>query len=329
MAPFKSQCEEITCSICLEIAWNPVTCAKCTSPFGKACINKWNIQKPGNCPKGCIYDQHEFPLILKRLVNKIEFKCINFDRGCKEVLLYDNFYNHMSSCVFTPYCCIYPGCGYKGDKKALLEHSKVCQKFIKHCKGCRLQLNRADYVAHKENKNGVCAEKCSSIIANLFAQNDTLKKENRDLKIKLDFEFNKPILFKIESREIPENILKLIRDKKCTHDLMLEDHTEGRFDISCDNCNKEFLMITISCRICNFDLCLNCYRPNEMYELIKCTKNHNLVAFNFTYDQIQINCQKCKVSVKQTFCFDCRECNYSLCYQCYCRNLKRTKRFYN
>jgi len=331
---FKSMCEEIICSICLDIVWNPVSCGKCTSPFSKTCLGKWFQLKENKCPKGCAFEKAEFPLILKRMMNKIEFNCQYKSKGCKETVLYEDFFTHVNSCPFAPYKCIYPGCNVTGDRKSILEHSKSCNFFLGHCQKCRFLLKRADYYAHKENKNNICFDKCLTTIEKLISQNDTLKKENAEINKKLlelkkvNNEVMKEIKYKgaslKENNEKFKAIEKILKDKNCSHDLKLEDHTNGDLEINCDTCFKDNLKLSLGCRQCNIDFCLNCFKP-KLTEPITCKKCHVLKLLNFNSEILEFDCDNCKSIIKTEYCFDCRECNYDLCFECYRKELSKTK----
>lgn len=88
----------VTCSICLNILINPVTCSKCETSYCKNCLATW---KPGqsvsnlSCPMKCTKNKFNEPnRVLKNLLEKLEFTC---KFGCleKSVFKYDNILHHL------------------------------------------------------------------------------------------------------------------------------------------------------------------------------------------------------------------------------------------
>ena len=326
---FKSMCEEIICSICLDVVWDPISCGKCTSPFGKSCINKWFQLKQNKCPKNCTsFEKSEFSLILKRMINKIEFNCLYKSVGCKEVILYENFYDHVNSCYYASYKCVYPGCDQVGIKKVVSEHSKSCKFFIGHCQKCRFLLNRSDFELHKDNKNNSCFEKCLITIDKLISQNEELKKENKELALKVSTSSKPPEVFycgkKMRDAEKFPAIAKFLSDKKCAHDFLFYDYTNEDWDINCDVCKKDKVKISLGCRNCNIDFCLNCFNP-VLTDPILCEKGHILQLTYFKNSNVTIECTPCKKPIVTDYIFECKECKFSSCFKCYKKCLRKSK----
>ena len=91
---FKSIEEEVICSICTELAKNPVTCSKCQHSFCQNCIDIWKT-KSNICPYKCNDPQYSKNRLINNLLSKLHFKCPN---GCNEIILYDNFEKHRKEC---------------------------------------------------------------------------------------------------------------------------------------------------------------------------------------------------------------------------------------
>ena len=99
---FESLCEELICAICLGIVWDPISCAKCTTPYGTKCLENW-FKRDSRCPKGCTFEKREIAALSKRMMNKIQFYCLNKTSGCNQIVTYENFYDHVNSCQFASY----------------------------------------------------------------------------------------------------------------------------------------------------------------------------------------------------------------------------------
>jgi len=194
---------------------------------------------------------------------------------------------------------------------------------------CRILLNKTDFEAHLINKDNCCLEKSKYTIDKLIYSNDFLRKENIKLQTKL-FELNRipNIIFKIDSvrndKMFPE-VCKKIIDKKCIHDLIMEDFTVQTIKINCDICEKP-TKLTIGCRTCNYDFCLECYKP-KYGTPARCSSRHelSLALFPPEVKNVNVSCELCKEVIKSEHYFNCKECNYSTCYYCFKKLLQKEK----
>ena len=82
----------------------------------------------------------------RSILDICKFKCINEKLGCKEIITYSNFYNHINNCNYGEYKCntikynytikndkklspkIFTGeeCQFKGIKKDIISHCEKC-----------------------------------------------------------------------------------------------------------------------------------------------------------------------------------------------------------
>src|SRR5689334_21448863 len=86
------------CLLCNKLAYSPLLCLFCETKFCKACINTYNIKK-----KTCPCCQREFfqqSLELKEQLklHEVLIRCIFYDKGCKSVIKYTDYYNHVDNC---------------------------------------------------------------------------------------------------------------------------------------------------------------------------------------------------------------------------------------
>ena len=86
---FNSIEDEITCSICSNIKIDPLMCTKCQNSFCSKCIKNSHLKN--QCPFKCENNNFVPARIVKNLLSKIKFKCMN---GCNEKIPYDKLENH-------------------------------------------------------------------------------------------------------------------------------------------------------------------------------------------------------------------------------------------
>jgi len=124
---FENLCEELICSICLNLVWDPIACIKCTSPFGKKCLESW-LKRDNRCPiENSIFEGREVTSLTRRLMSKIQLYCSNKQYGCNEIVDYEDFYKHSNSCKYMPYKCPYKECNVRGKRNEMLSHMRVCK----------------------------------------------------------------------------------------------------------------------------------------------------------------------------------------------------------
>ena len=174
--------KELTCSICMNLVWNPVDCLKCGKLFCHYCLKK-SIKKCKNLCPMCRAKPFKSSncKALKITFLDIKLKCPN--EPCEENPKYYDYISHLEKCEFKKYHCINKDCNYentlnnKDDMEShfktckyritncdfcgkemiahLLEnhHGNDCPKFIIECKNCFESMTREDYInEHTENK---------------------------------------------------------------------------------------------------------------------------------------------------------------------------------
>ena len=173
---------ELTCSICQNLVWNPVDCSKCGKLFCDYCLKQSKEKLINFCPM-CRAKPFKSSKCraLKIAFLDVKLKCPN--DSCKENPKYYDYISHLEKCEFKKYHCVNKDCNYentlnnKNDMEShfnsceyritnckfcgkemvahLLEkhHGNDCPKFIIKCKNCFESMTREDYNnAHTENK---------------------------------------------------------------------------------------------------------------------------------------------------------------------------------
>lgn len=82
-----TEIQDLLCSICLDIVWQPITCGSCLHFFCSKCLNDW-LNKPRKiCPMRCeTFNQGQFPEFVTQRLAQLGIKCIYHSQGCKEVI---------------------------------------------------------------------------------------------------------------------------------------------------------------------------------------------------------------------------------------------------
>jgi WD40 repeat protein len=165
----KSMGAELICAICLEIVYEPVMCSSCENLFCKNCIEKL-LAKSKKCPNQCKFVEKDKNIMLKRLLNKIEFKCLNNGNGCGTIIPYSDFMMHICNCEFGNFKCLAIDCEFIDIKNKVLEHIEDCLFRQFPCEYCEVNYPRKDLNDHKE----ICGNtpiKCQ------FCNIDVIRKE--------------------------------------------------------------------------------------------------------------------------------------------------------
>lgn len=98
----------LKCSICYNLLWNAQSCQTCNQKFCTTCISDYiqeqYTQNP-KCPFRCIFIKCRPDILLYQLLNLVNFNCINYEGGCKDVLKYDSIEKHEIICKFQKKIC--------------------------------------------------------------------------------------------------------------------------------------------------------------------------------------------------------------------------------
>jgi len=329
---FLSMSEELVCSICLDIVWEPISCKVCTSPFGSKCLNNW-FKYNKKCPKQCEYEPAEFSLLLKRLVNKIQFYCLYKTDGCQEVINYDNFYKHINSCPYAEYRCKSPNCNAKGTKKEMEDHVAVCETYERKCDICRLSLKNLEFLNHKNNPE-LCQKECIKVFERLEEENKRLANKNAELAKSLE----KLLMKNEELTNDKNNNDKLIEIKDlnnnnnddkfeqesifCSHKIKLKSNILETY--TCKICSKK-INLGWKCKTCKTSVCTVCFENKYPNTIVQCKKGHYLAAKHKTVLG-KYMCDRCSLEILANSTFRCEACDYDLCFGCYKSDLKKSNK---
>ena len=217
---------ELTCSICKNLVWNPVDCSQCGKLFCEYCLKK-SVKKLKNVCPMCRAKPFKSShcKALKITFLDIKLKCPN--DSCKENIKYYDYVSHLEKCEFKKYHCVNKNCNYentlnnKDDMELhfksckyriincefcgkemvanLLEkhHENECLKFIIKCKNCFESMTREDYNnVHTEN---ICMKNQIKLLKSQIKQNEN---ENN----------NEIFILKNEILELKEVIKDLLKE---------------------------------------------------------------------------------------------------------------------
>ncbi|CAF4112495.1 unnamed protein product, partial [Adineta steineri] len=169
----ESSIDLITCLICHDILWKPVTCEICENSFCNDCITLWLEKHPSICPNNCDYKQRQRPpLLLVQLLSKLQIICKNHYTGCKDVLSYESLEQHEHECDFQMEQCT--GCSKSMLKKERNIHEKTCDQIELQCHVCQLKYRRIN--GHNEVE---CLQNClvqQQIKIQVLEENDRKQK---------------------------------------------------------------------------------------------------------------------------------------------------------
>ena len=94
LSDHRETAEEFRCKICLKLSFDMVLCNKCEATYCKHCLDT-GIQFCFKCEEE-MYTRVPNKIIM-RIMAKIKIRCKN--SNCKEIVDYDEFYNHLIHCV--------------------------------------------------------------------------------------------------------------------------------------------------------------------------------------------------------------------------------------
>jgi hypothetical protein len=145
---FKSMIHDISCMICMNVVFNPISCKTCQVMFCTLCINEWRKRNP-KCPSDCSYVEAPLATLSKKLLAKIKLKCLNHTKGCKDEIFYEDYSSHINNkCDFVHYKCNANGCSFQANNKMITMHIKVCDYFDENCPYCFKQVVRKNLSEH-------------------------------------------------------------------------------------------------------------------------------------------------------------------------------------
>jgi len=147
----KEYASELICFICSNFLIDPILCDECQIIFCSSCILKWTQDSSGICPKGCKFKQRSISKVIRNLLNKIKLKCKNMVNGCKEILNYDDYFNHLNNlCEYILFQCGSEGCNFTSIEREMIIHVSICEKTKLKCQYCSDCILRCNLRIHEE-----------------------------------------------------------------------------------------------------------------------------------------------------------------------------------
>ena len=124
----KENTEDLICPICFYILKDPKSCSdkKNSHSFCKTCIDAY-LQQKNKCPTCKIIFEYKSNNYIINLLNKQQFKCIFENDGCKDILSYSEYLNHINNCKYNDkYECFIRKYNYKN--KEFKECGYICNE---------------------------------------------------------------------------------------------------------------------------------------------------------------------------------------------------------
>jgi len=156
---------DLICSICLNIINGPKSCSlnNISHSFCKKCIDKYLLLN-NKCPICKKYFENKDNSQIQKLLETLSFKCLYQKEGCDKILSYSEYINHINKCNYNNIlyeCQIeklnnnnknFEKCKYKGYKKEIIKHFKLCAFFTFKCVCCNQNILKINLKAHIENE---------------------------------------------------------------------------------------------------------------------------------------------------------------------------------
>ena len=157
----KEKNEEFKCPICLDILKEPISCSdkKNSHSFCKECIDNC-LKDKNKCPMCKLTFKYKINNDIYASLNNLLFKCAFENEGCKDIIPYTDYLNHVNNCEYnnTKYECqvkkynykkkIFIKCGYTGNKIKIEKHFHICGFTKYNCLFCNeyvLQMNLEEH----------------------------------------------------------------------------------------------------------------------------------------------------------------------------------------
>lgn len=107
--------DDLTCSICLDIASDAVETDCCHHIYCHACVGSLDM-----CPTCRMKLSFKPSIIIRRMIGKMPVRCPN--AGCNATTTRSNLSDHKKSCAFEMHHCPAPSCNFKGTRSGYFQH---------------------------------------------------------------------------------------------------------------------------------------------------------------------------------------------------------------
>ena len=154
---------DLICPICYNILNNPICCSLKNNChyFCKICIDE-HLKSKNTCPLCKCFFEYKTNTKINEYLGQFYFKCIFNKEGCKEILNYFEYFNHIKKCSFGNIlyeCHIekfhnknFEKCLYIGNANEIKKHFNKCGYFEYKCKFCKIKILRIDLKNHVEKE---------------------------------------------------------------------------------------------------------------------------------------------------------------------------------
>jgi hypothetical protein len=195
------------CGICKSILLNPVSCANCESLFCQSCIKDFVFNNNSCFTKNCMFSENKLSKLAMKILDYINFCCMNYKDGCEATLSYSQFLAHIQNCDYRYVKCNF--CETKLMNKELAQHILECDFAIIICEICSAKFNKTEYKYHKLQ---TCIK---SILVKFTKENDEVHTkildEDHKNKIRINTLEEENIILKEKIKEMKLNF-NLIRE---------------------------------------------------------------------------------------------------------------------
>lgn len=194
---FKSLIDFVICEKCKNILLNPKECSICNGIYCSTCIES-NIAEPGvdillKCPKSCVNSNFSTTKMTVKLLSKLEFVCL---KGCDNILVYDNYLNHVNSCYGKMDKC--PIC------ESIVKKENISQQYFSFKKEL-IDLKIKDSSLTKKYNNSLeLSESLSKQLEEILAEKDKSIKFIETLESKCEISSNQLSDYNLKLAEILE-----------------------------------------------------------------------------------------------------------------------------
>ena len=141
--------KDLLCAICQNVLREPKDCTECEKTFCSECLARANNRCPLRCTRGYIKKAHKS---VRGLLEKIEFKCFNFQKGCAARVKYTMLEQHPLECKFREVTCKYQGCNQTMAKALIEDHERACEHGPVVCNMCSREVVKSRLDEHEERE---------------------------------------------------------------------------------------------------------------------------------------------------------------------------------
>ncbi|EGR27683.1 hypothetical protein IMG5_191010 [Ichthyophthirius multifiliis] len=142
----------VKCPICIHIYVNPIACGNCLNHFCMFCIREWLIRNPNQCPLCHNFREMRCFPMLKNMLDKLQFNCINKEQGCSQIIYYEQAKKHEEVCEYKLEVCPQKECRQQMIRRLLQKHIKEeCDFAEEACKWCLKEHKKKVIELHEEN----------------------------------------------------------------------------------------------------------------------------------------------------------------------------------